>query len=90
MLKISQMGWTTLLGFAAGTLTTLAYLPQVVKTWRSKSTRDISAGMFVTLCSGLFLWVLYGISISSAPIVVTNIVSFVLGTIIVVFKIKNG
>ncbi|MDA8327308.1 MAG: SemiSWEET transporter [Nitrospiraceae bacterium] len=84
------MGWRTLLGFAAGALTTLAYLPQVMKTWKSRSTHDISAGMFITLCAGLFLWVLYGISINSVPVIATNIVSFALGLIIVIFKMKNG
>ncbi|MDA8172718.1 MAG: SemiSWEET transporter [Nitrospiraceae bacterium] len=84
------MGWRTLLGFAAGALTTLAYLPQVMKTWKSRSTQDISAGMFITLCAGLFLWVLYGFSINSVPVIATNIVSFALGLIIVIFKIKNG
>lgn len=82
--------WRTILGFAAGGLTTLSYIPQVLKTWKSKSTHDISAGMFITLTAGLFLWVLYGISINSVPVIVTNIISVVLGLTIVFFKFKNG
>ncbi|MDA8388316.1 MAG: SemiSWEET transporter [Nitrospiraceae bacterium] len=80
----------TLLGFAAGALTTLSYLPQVVKTWKSRSTRDISAGMFVILAAGLLLWTLYGFLINSTPVIVTNIVSFILAVTIVVFKMLNG
>ena len=85
-----QMDWRTVLGFAAGALTTLSYFPQVVKTLKTRSTHDISAGMFITLCAGLFLWFLYGISINSVPVIATNIVSFILGMIIVVLKLKNG
>ncbi|MGD0887480.1 MAG: PQ-loop domain-containing transporter [Thermodesulfovibrionales bacterium] len=49
------MNRMTFLGISAGTLITIALLPQVVKTWRSKSTKDISAGMFSTACLGLLL-----------------------------------
>jgi len=47
------MNFVTILGLTAGTLTTLAFLPQLIKTWKSKSTSDISLGMFVILCAGI-------------------------------------
>ncbi len=80
----------TLLGITAGFLTTISFVPQVIKTWRTRSTRDISAGMFLTFCSGIFLWVLYGFVIGSLPIIVTNIVTFALALIILVLKLRNG
>ena len=77
-----------ILGFIAGALTTLAFLPQVLKTRRSKSARDISLGMFVIFSSGVFLWLLYGIQISALPIIIANSVTLVLALTILIFKIK--
>ncbi|MDA8086144.1 MAG: SemiSWEET transporter [Nitrospiraceae bacterium] len=79
-----------ILGFAAGTLTTFSLVPQVVKAWRSRHTKDVSMGMFVTLCAGLLIWTVYGFSIHSLPVIITNIVSFVLGMIVIALKIKYG
>jgi len=77
-----------ILGFIAGTLTTLAFLPQVLKTWRSKSARDISLGMFVIFSSGVFLWLLYGVQLNALPIIIANSVTLVLALTILIFKIK--
>jgi len=88
MVNYYAMNGITLLGIMAGTLTTIALLPQVVKTWRSKSTKDISAGMFSTSCMGLLLWTFYGFAINSMPIIIANIVSFTLAFTILVLKIR--
>ncbi len=77
-----------MLGFAAGALTTLAFLPQVIKTWRSRHTRDISLGMFTIFSSGVFLWLLYGIQVGAMPIILANSVTLVLALTILIFKIK--
>jgi len=87
---ICTMEAVTLLGMAAGTLTTISFLPQVVKTWKTRSTKDISIGMFMLFCSGILLWVLYGFSINSLPVIITNIVTFILAFIILVLKLRNG
>ena len=79
----------TLIGFVAGALTTLAYLPQVMKAWKSKSTRDISSGMFIILSAGLVLWTIYGFLIGSPPVIIANIISLALAVAILVFKIAN-
>ncbi len=84
------MDHTTLLGIAAGALTTVAYLPQVIKVWKTRSTHDISAGMFITLCLGLAMWTFYGFSINSMPVIIANIISFALTFAILVFKIRQG
>ena len=84
------MDHTTLLGIAAGTLTTIAYLPQVIKVWKTRSTHDISAGMFITLCLGLVMWTFYGLSINSMPVIIANIISLVLAFTVLVFKIRQG
>ena len=78
----------TTLGLVAGTLTTVAFLPQVVKTWKSRSAKDISLGMFLLFSSGVFLWIIYGISIGAMPVIIANVVTLVLAMIIVVFKLR--
>ncbi|HYQ48456.1 MAG TPA: SemiSWEET transporter [Thermodesulfovibrionales bacterium] len=84
------MDTATLLGMAAGTLTTVSFLPQVIKAWRTRSTKDISTSMFFLFCTGIFLWILYGFLISSLPVIITNIVTFFLAFVILVLKLRNG
>jgi len=79
-----------LLGYIAGVLTTLAYLPQVLKILRHKGTKDISLGMYVMLCTGIGCWILYGIGLRSSPIILANAVTLALAGIILVAKIRNG
>ena len=76
------------LGLVAGTLTTAAFVPQVVKIWRTRSTHDISLGMFSLFNAGLLLWLGYGILIGSVPIVVSNLVTLVLALTILFFKLR--
>lgn len=78
----------TLLGLSAGTLTTISFLPQVMKTWKTRSTKDISLGMFLTFCSGVFLWLVYGISIQDLPVIAANLVTFLLASTILGLKLK--
>ena len=77
-----------LLGFVAGTLTTAAFVPQVVKAWRTRSTHDISLWMFALFNTGLVLWLAYGVLIGSWPIVVSNIVTLALALTILYFKLR--
>ena len=83
-------GWVTLLGLAAGTLTTVAYLPQVVKTWRSRSTGDLSLAMFLVMVTGNLLWLAYGLTIGDLPLVAANAVSTLLQGIVLGFKLRYG
>ena len=82
------MAYAEFIGFAAGTLTSLAFLPQVIKVWKTKSTKDISLIMFIVLCIGAFLWFIYGIIINSLPVILANAITFVLAIIILIFKIR--
>lgn len=77
-----------ILGFIAGSLTTISFLPQVIKTWKTKSTKDISLVMFIVFSIGVFLWFLYGICIRSIPVICANLVTLILASIILTFKIK--
>jgi MtN3 and saliva related transmembrane protein len=81
--------YLNLLGLLAGTLTTLAFLPQLMKVWKTKSTDDISLAMFSVLCIGVLLWIIYGILIRSLPVFLSNLVTFVLAFLILIIKIKH-
>lgn len=75
-----------LLGLSAGSLTTVSFVPQVIKTWRSKSADDISTGMFAIFSIGLVLWLIYGIYLQSLPIIISNIVTLALTLVILILK----
>jgi MtN3 and saliva related transmembrane protein len=76
-----------IIGMAAGTLTTLSFLPQVVKTWRSHSAKDISLGMFLLFSLGVLLWLIYGVMIQSAPVVIANSITLILSLSILLMKL---
>ncbi len=78
-----------LLGYIAGGLTTLAYLPQVLKILKHKGTKDISVGMYAMLCTGIACWLLYGIGLWSWPIILANAVTLVLAGIILTAVLFN-
>jgi MtN3 and saliva related transmembrane protein len=83
-------GAATTIGYIAGTLTTVAYLAQVVRTLKHRRTKDISLGMYLMLCSGIGLWLVYGIFIHSWPVIIANAVTLVLSGTVLVMKIKFG
>lgn len=77
-----------LVGFLAGICTTASFLPQVVKTLRTRSTRDISLGMWCLLFVGNSLWLIHGIQIGSSPIISANGVTLVLVVMVLVLKLR--
>jgi MtN3 and saliva related transmembrane protein len=79
-----------MLGLTAGTLTTVAFIPQLAKALRSKSTGDLSWGMVLTFTIGVLLWLIYGIWIDSPPVILANAVTLLLQLGIISLKIKYG
>ncbi len=84
------MSLVLLTGMIAAVLTTIAFLPQVIRTWRTRSTSDISLGMFVTYVTGILLWLVYGLMIHDMPLIVSNAVTFVLSGTILLLKLRHG
>lgn len=82
------MIFITALGLLAGTLTTIAFIPQLLKVWRSKSAKDISLNTLIIFNSGVFLWLIYGIYLQAIPIIVANGLTLVFNSIIVWLKIR--
>ncbi|MBT8191467.1 MAG: SemiSWEET transporter [Saprospiraceae bacterium] len=77
-----------ILGFVAATCTTISFLPQVIKTYRTKSVEDISLVMYIIFMSGLIMWLIYGLVIRNFPIIFSNIVTISLAATILYFKFK--
>jgi MtN3 and saliva related transmembrane protein len=82
------MYYITIVGSAAAALTVIAFFPQLLKVWKTRSTRDISLGMFSIFCSGVFLWLVYGILTQDFPITAANFLIFIQAFIILMFKLK--
>ncbi len=76
------------IGLVAGLLTTTAFIPQVLKIYRSKSGKDISARMFSLFSAGIVLWLVYGILLRSLPLILTNAVTLVLSLTIIALKLR--
>lgn len=82
-------GIINLIGMTAGTLTTLAFLPQVYKTWKSRQTRDISLVMFLAFTLGVALWMLYGILLGAWPVILSNLATLILAGAILGLKLLH-
>ncbi|BBP05461.1 hypothetical protein TPL01_03800 [Sulfuriferula plumbiphila] len=74
------------IGLLAGTLTTIAFIPQVIKIWRSKKADDISISMFLIFTAGVALWMVFGIQTGSLPVTLANAVTMVLALVILILK----
>jgi MtN3 and saliva related transmembrane protein len=81
---------TTLIGLAAATCTTIAFVPQALKAWRTRSTKDVSLSMFVLMVSGILLWLIYGAMLGDLPLVLANGVTLGLAAAILACKLRFG
>lgn len=81
------MEWT---GTVAATLTTLAFVPQAVKTIRTRDTGGISLGMYIVFTVGVAFWFSYGLVLGSWPMIVSNAITFVLSATILGLKLRHG
>jgi MtN3 and saliva related transmembrane protein len=76
------------IGYAAATMTTISFLPQLIRVVKLKSARDISLGMFLIFSAGTFGWLVYGVLSHSPPVWVANAVTLVLSMSILLLKLK--
>lgn len=84
------MDLITIVGLIAAAFTTVALFPQLVKIWKTRSTKDISTVMFAFYSVGVLLWFIYGVYISDLPLVLANSIAFVQALVILVFKVRFG
>lgn len=81
---------TDLIGSVAATLTTVSFIPQVWKVWKTRHTKDISLIMYAAFTCGVALWLLYGILLGSWPIIIANSITVCLAGAVLVMKIRFG
>jgi len=79
-----------LIGMIAGTLTTIAFVPQVWRVWKTRSTRDISLGMYLVFTTGVACWLAYGLLLDAWPIIVANSVTLALTGTVLGLKLRHG
>jgi MtN3 and saliva related transmembrane protein len=82
------MSTIQLIGLVAGMLTTIAFLPQVLKTWKSRSAKDLSLGMFSLFCLGVVMWLAYGILMRDIPVIAANFMTLILASTLLFFKFR--
>ena len=87
---MSTLDFHDIVGYVAGLLATAAFVPQVAKTFRERSARDISLGMYVLFCAGVLLWLVYGLLIVSWPVIVSNFVTLLLAGAVLMLKLRHG
>lgn len=76
------------LGLIAGFLTTASFLPQVLKTWKTRSAKDLSLGMFSLFCLGVALWLVYGFMVNDIPVIAANLITLMLASTLLFFKLR--
>lgn len=84
------MELATIIGMLAGLLTTGAFLPQIIKTFKTKDVRSISLGMYIVYLLGVGVWFVYGFMINQTAIILCNFLSFTFGMVMLVMKIIYG
>ena len=84
----TPMDTIVVVGYIAGSLTTVSFVPQVYRAWKLKETRDLSLAMLLFFAAGILLWTLYGIWSGSLPIIAANVVTFLLLLILLWLKVK--
>jgi MtN3 and saliva related transmembrane protein len=90
---MTSASWTPsihIVGYLAGALTTAAFVPQVVKSWRTRSVADLSLGMLLMFSTGVALWLLYGCLGHAVPIIAANSVTLLLTLPLLVLKIAES
>lgn len=84
-----MMETNELFGSIAGILTTISFFPQVYKTFKSKSAKDLSLLMFSLFTLGIIFWLVYGILINSRPVIISNSITLISSALILFYKIRE-
>jgi MtN3 and saliva related transmembrane protein len=82
------MSGTEILGYTAGAITTLTFLPQVVKTWKEKSAKNVSLLMFLIAFVNEVMWIVYGVLRNDWVIILTNVIMIIFCSIMILLKLK--
>ena len=84
---MNHINYIDVFGFLAALLTTIAFLPQLYKTWQTKSADDVSIVMLILFITGLICWIIYGLKINSIPILAANLITLIFNLSILILKV---
>lgn len=82
------MAYIDILGYIAGILVVISLLPQAIKSWKTKSTQDISLWRYIIYTIGLILWIVYAVIVKNGPVAAMNSVGLLLALFILCLKLK--
>ena len=83
-----ELSSSEIFGFSAATLSTIAFLPQVIKTWKTRSAKDVSYALLLTFSTGCLCWVIYGYQVAAKPVMIANAFTLTLNLIILAMKVN--
>lgn len=81
---------TTIIGSIAAFFTTIAYIPQAIKVYKTRHTRDLSIWMLSILTAGIFLWTIYGVLLKDSILIFANAISCIISSYILFMKVRHG
>ena len=84
---LENISQSDIFGFIAACLTTIAFIPQLTKTWKNKSAEDVSISMLILFILGVFLWIVYGWETHALPVIIANVITFILNCTILGLKV---
>ncbi len=84
------MSIAEIIGYTAGAITSLTFLPQVIKTWKEKSAKDVSLLMFIIAAANEVLWIIYGVLLNNWVIIATNVVVLTMSLCMIWLKLRYG
>ncbi|MFH1235450.1 MAG: SemiSWEET transporter [Parcubacteria group bacterium] len=79
-----------IIGYAAGLLILVSIIPQIVKSWKTKSTKDISLARYLIYVAGVILWLVYGIILVNGPMIIVNSINLILASMVIFLRVKYG
>ena len=82
------METSEIIGFLGAAGTTFSFVPQAIKIFKTKNTKDISLAMYIVFVIGILCWLIFGLMTNSMPIICSNIITFILSMSILIMKIK--
>jgi MtN3 and saliva related transmembrane protein len=79
-----------IIGYCAAFLTTIAFLPQAIHSWRTRNLSGVSLGMYSFFTVGIGLWLIYGLLIENWPLILSNAITFALALSILLLKLRHS
>jgi len=90
MVGVLEVNYVDILGYIAGLLILVSLVPQIIKSWKTKSTKDISLLRYIIYIIGIIMWLIYGSLLNNGPMIISNSINLLLASSILYLKLKYG